>query len=70
MQEMWVQSLGWGDPLEKEMATYSRRKWQPDRGAWQATFQELAKSWPQLSTIHKEALEHILGGQYMIPNLH
>ena len=21
MQEMWVQSLGWEDPLEKEMAT-------------------------------------------------
>ena len=23
MQEMWVQSLGWEDPLEKEMATHS-----------------------------------------------
>ena len=23
MQEMWVQSLGWGDPLEEEMATHS-----------------------------------------------
>ena len=23
MQETWVQSLGWEDPLEKEMATYS-----------------------------------------------
>ena len=23
MQETWVQSLGWGDPLEREMATYS-----------------------------------------------
>ena len=23
MQEIWVQSLGWEDPLEKEMATYS-----------------------------------------------
>jgi len=22
MQETWVQSLGWGDPLEKEMATH------------------------------------------------
>ena len=22
MQEMWVQSLSWEDPLEKEMATY------------------------------------------------
>ena len=23
MQEMWVQSLGWEDPLEKGMATHS-----------------------------------------------
>ena len=23
MQETWVQVLGWEDPLEKEMATYS-----------------------------------------------
>ena len=23
MQETWVQSLGWEDPLEKEMAIYS-----------------------------------------------
>jgi len=23
MQETWVQSLGWEDPLEKERATYS-----------------------------------------------
>ena len=23
MQEMWVQPLGWGDTLEKEMATHS-----------------------------------------------
>ena len=23
MQEIWVQSLGWEDPLEKEMATHS-----------------------------------------------
>ena len=23
IQEMWVQSLGWEDPLEREMATHS-----------------------------------------------
>ena len=23
MQETWVRSLGWGDPLEKEMASHS-----------------------------------------------
>ena len=24
MQETWVRSLGWEDPMEKEMATHSR----------------------------------------------
>ena len=23
MQETWIQSLGWGNPLEKEVTTYS-----------------------------------------------
>ena len=39
MQEIWVQSLGWKDPLEKEMATHSNiLSWENpiDRGAWQA----------------------------------
>ena len=36
-----VQSLGWEDPLEKEMATHSR-------GAWPATAHGVAKSWTQL----------------------
>ena len=37
MQETWVQSLGWEDPLEEEMATYfSILAWRipVDRGAW------------------------------------
>ena len=36
MLEMWVQSLGWEDPLEKEMATlssYSRLGNPMDRGS-------------------------------------
>ena len=39
MQETGVQSWGWEDPLEKEMATRSRiLAWENpmDRGAWQA----------------------------------
>ena len=28
MQETWVQSLGWEDPLEKEMATHSIVAWE------------------------------------------
>ena len=36
-QEIQVQSLGWEDPLEKEMALqYSCLENPMDRGAWQA----------------------------------
>ena len=27
LQETWVRSLGWEDPLEKEIATYSSIAW-------------------------------------------
>ena len=39
MQETWVQSLGWEDPLEKELATHSGTlAWRMlDRGAWHST---------------------------------
>ena len=41
MQETWVQSLGWEDPLEKEMATHSsilawRIPWTEERGGLQS----------------------------------
>ena len=39
MQEIWLQSLGWEDPLEEGMATHSNiLSWRipMDRGAWQA----------------------------------
>ena len=46
--ETQVQSLGWEDPLEKEMATHSSiLAWQ-DRGAWQATVHGIAKSQTRL----------------------
>jgi len=33
MQEMWVQSLGWADPLEEEMITHSWKiTWTVDPG--------------------------------------
>ena len=47
MQETWVRSLGWEDPLEEGMATYSSiLAWRIplDRGAWQATVHGVAKS--------------------------
>ena len=42
MRETWVRSLGWEDPLEKEMATYSsilawRIPWTEELGGLQPT---------------------------------
>ena len=41
MEETWVQSLGWDDPLEKEMATHSstlawRIPWTEEPGGLQS----------------------------------
>ena len=47
MWETWVRSLGWEDPLEKEMATHSKYSGlgnPMDRGAWRATVYGAAKS--------------------------
>ena len=52
MQETWVRSLGWEDPLEKGMTTHSSiLAWRIplDRGAWQATVHRVAKSRTWLS---------------------
>ena len=46
-QEMWIQSLGWEDPLEKGMATHSSiLAWRilMDRGAQRAIADRIAKS--------------------------
>ena len=47
MQEIWVRSLGWEDPLEEGMATHSSiLAWGiMDRGAWRAIVHGVAKSW-------------------------
>ena len=52
MRETRVQSLGWEDLLEKEMATRSSiLAWKNpiDGGAWQATVHGAAKSQTQMS---------------------
>ena len=52
MQETWVGSLGQEDPLEMGMLTHcSILAWRNpmDRGAWQATVYEVAKSQTRLS---------------------
>ena len=52
-QEPWVPSLGWEDPLEKEMATHSsilawRIPWAEEPGRLQSTGSQ--KSWTRLSS--------------------
>ena len=52
MQETWVQSLGWEDPLEEGMATHCCiLAWRipVDKGAWWATVHEVTKSQIRLS---------------------
>ena len=52
MWETWVRSLGWEDPLEEGMATYSSiLAWRisMDRGAWGSTVLRATKSRTRLS---------------------
>ena len=52
VQETWVRSLGWEDPLEEGVATHSSilaRKIPIDRGAWWAMVHGAVKNWTQLS---------------------
>ena len=52
MRETWVWSLGWEDPLEEGMATYSSiLVWRipMDRGVWWATVHVVAKNLTPLS---------------------
>ena len=47
IQETWVQSLAWEDPLEEDMTTHSSiLAWRipMDTEAWQATVHRVAKS--------------------------
>ena len=58
MWETWVQSLGWEDPLEEEMATHSSiLAWRipMERGVWPVTVHQVTKSQTPLtkhSTAH------------------
>ena len=52
MQETWVQSLGWKDPLEERMATHSSiLAWRipMDREPWQVTVYRVTRSQTWLS---------------------
>ena len=57
MRETWVQSLGWEDPLEKEMATHSsilawRIPWTEELGGLQSTGRKELDMTEQLHFIH------------------
>ena len=46
VQETWIRSMAWGDPLEKGMATHSSMSClenSMDREAWQALVHRVAK---------------------------
>ena len=50
MQDTWVQSLNWEDPLEKGMATHSSiLAWEIPWTGWQATVHGVTKSWTRLN---------------------
>ena len=60
-QEMWVQSLGQEDPLEKEMATHSSiLAWEIPwtRGAWQAPAHRVAASDTTEATSPRNLMEN------------
>ena len=46
IQEIWVQSLGWEDPLKKGMAThYSVLAWRISRTLWSMGLQSWTRLW-------------------------
>ena len=60
MQEMRIQSLGLGDPLEESMATHSSSCLENpiDRGAWWATVQGVTES-DRTEVIKHTCLENV-----------
>ena len=52
MQETWVLSLGWEDPLEKEMATHSSIL------AWKIPWTEEPGGLQSVVSIHHWCIEH------------
>ena len=62
MQETEVPSLGWENPLEKEMATHSiilAWKNYMDRGAWQATVHRVTKELNTTEQLSKHAYTNV-----------
>ena len=52
IQETWVRSLGWEDPLEEGMATHSgilAQRIHVNREAWRVTVHRITNNWTGLS---------------------
>ena len=59
VQETWVQSLGWEDPLEENMATHaSIFAWRipMDRGAWWLQFMRSQRDRTERLSTHQSSL--------------
>ena len=72
VQEAWVQSLGWEDPLEEGMATHSSiLAWRipMDRGAWRAAVygsQRVGQNWVTKPTQHIHQTEYAVFDLYTV----
>ena len=71
MQETWVWSLGWEDPLEKEMATHSSifawrlpRTEEPGRPQSMGS-QRVRHNWATNTTTTKEQIDNIISEKMM-----
>ena len=65
MQETWVPSLGWEDPLEKEMATHpSALAWEIPRIEERATVHGVTKEWDTTERlrVHANSMACLFGG--------
>ena len=75
VQETWVRSLGWEDPVEEGMAIHaSILAWRisMDRGSWWATVHGVAKSQTYhkvISTAHSSRAPRVQGLKEVRPDL-
>ena len=72
MQEKWVQSLGWEDPLEKEMAAHTnilaqKIPWTEEPGRLQSTESQRVKH--DLTTKQPRQTNHPVTGILVISNI-
>ena len=72
MQKMWVPSLGWEDPLEKEMAAHTnilaqKIPWTEEPGRLQSTESQRVKH--DLTTKQQRQTNHPVTGILVISNI-